>query len=270
MAISNNTIKSIVPSKIFSFAHFYDISLLLGSYFFGIPLSRKLFGPIMGTTSTDSTAIMLFYLIAIPLYFAGLFLYMKPLANCTAVTGIQKPKFTQGDQASLVFSSCIFGIFTALLCATHCTACAAYQMALPLLITAAFTIAGLIFFLVHHRAMKAAGTGSGMRRHSYYIMMIAGYMLMYPLIVGIFSPVDALRMTLDIRLDSAPATGFFDVILKAGMRSLLLSCIAWMLVYTFRRIASVPFGVRANSWRFFVELAVYNTTLLILQYYGLK
>lgn len=257
-------------TKIFTWPHLYDITILLGSYFIGGRLADMLFGPIMGTQETASPFIAWFYGIAFLLYAIGIIVYRKPLVNCVAVMGIKKPEFTHGDQAALVFTSCIFGIAIALITVTQTGLTSAKVELMAFVLTAIFALFGGLFFFIHYRLMAKAGTGKGMDKNLYFIMMVAGYVLMYPFIIGIFSPVEALRMTMDIRLDSAPATGFIDVFIKAGMRSLLMGFFAWMSVYVFRRIASAPFGVRGRGGIFFLELCVYYTLVLILQFYGLR
>jgi hypothetical protein len=257
-------------TAVFSWPHVYDLSLLAGNYFFGAALGRGLFGPLMGQGGAVSRAIAWFYYCAIPIYIVGLILYMKPLRHCAAVAGVQKPKFTNADQAALMFTACIFGILVAGIFVDLAGFDDARQVGMAFALTGIFAAAGGLFFFLHYRAMAAAGTGGGMDRKRYYFLMGAGYLLMYPLVIGIFAPIDAIRMSLDIRLDSSPATGVLDVLLKAGVRGLMLSCMAWMLVWVIRRIASAPFGVRGRGWFFFLELSAYYMVMLVLRYYGMK
>ena len=257
-------------TKICTWPHLYDITILLGGYFFGSRLSDMLFGPIMGKDEAASPFIAWFYGIAFLLYIIGLVVYTRPLVNCVAVMGIKKPEFTHGDQAALVFTSSIFGVAITTVAVSQTGLTQANVELMAFILTAVFALFGGLFFFIHYRLMAKAGTGKGMKKSVYYIMMVAGYVLMYPFIIGIFSPVEALRMTMDIRLDSAPAAGFIDVFIKAGMRALLMGFIAWMIVYLFRRIAAVPFGVRGRGGVFFLELCIYYTLVLILQFYGLR
>lgn len=257
-----------LKTTVFSWPHLYDLSLLLGNYCFGAALGKGLFGPIMGLGNAVSRDVTLFYHCAIPLYITGLLLYMKPLKNCAAVAGVPKPKFTNADQAAVVFTASIFGIMVAGIVMEHAGLASAPQIAMAFALTGIFAVSGGLFFFLHYRAMSVAGVGKGMDRKIYYVLLAAGYLLMYPLVIGIFAPLDAIRMSLDIRLDSSPATGMIDVLLKSGVRGLMLSCMAWMLVYAVRRIASAPFGVRSRGWFFFIELSAYYMLLFVLKYYG--
>ena len=269
MNARGDTSRNFIRTAVISWPHLYDLSLLAGNYFFGIALGRELYGPLMGLGGAASRAIALFYYCAIPLYIVGLLLYVGPLRHCVAVAGVPKPKFTNADQAALMFTSCIFGIIVGGIVMEYTGLASAPQVLMAFVLTGIFALAGGLFFFLHYRAMSAAGTGAGMDRTRYIALMAAGYLLMYPLVIGIFAPIDAIRLSLDIRLDSSPATGVLDVLLKAGVRGLLLSCMAWMLVWVIRRIASAPFGVRGRGWFFFLELSAYYMVMLVLRYYGM-
>ena len=93
---------------------------------------------------------------------------------------------------------------------------------------------------------------------------------MYPFVIGIFGPINAIAAGFDIRLDSYPPTGFIDLFMKAFFRAVLVSIMAWMLVFIIRKISSAPFGAKSNAVIFLMELVIINTVIILLRYFNIQ
>jgi len=256
--------------KIFTWPRVYDLLILAGNFVFGAALGDRLFEYTMGKSAELPAGIALFYICAVVLYLLGLLLYMMPLRHCSAVNGVPRPEFTQGDSAALMFNSCIFGLAGALAVVQLASPSGEMSVSMGFVLTAVFFISGGFYMFILYRAMGISGKGGGMDRKKYYLMMAAGFTLMYPMIIGIFGPIDAIQASLDIRLDSSPAAGVLDVLLRSGVRAVVLSLMAWAMVYIIRRIASVPFGVRGRGFIFFIELSATYMLMFVLRYYDIK
>ncbi|MCX7680263.1 MAG: hypothetical protein N2316_13745 [Spirochaetes bacterium] len=257
-----------LKTKVFSWSHLYDLSILIGDYFIGSVLAKELYGPLIHEGATVSKSVAAFYYCAIPLYLVGILIYLKPLKHCVAIAGVPRPTFTSGDQTAFVFSSCIFGLTAAAIVVEHTNLPNASHDVIGFSVTGIFVLAGGLFYFIHYYAMRIVGTGKGMGKEAYYILLVAGYLLMYPLVVGTFGPISAMQISLDIRLDSSPPTGIFDVFMKSFVRGLMLSFWAWMLIYPIRSIAGAPLGAKGRGWFFFIELSCYYTMKFFIRYYG--
>jgi hypothetical protein len=271
MKDSIKSIEDFFKKKIFTLAHLYDLFLIAGNIVFAGAIGDKLSVFINGKGQPLAPGVTIFYAIAAICYIAGFFVFLKPLSHCSAVSKIPKPKFTSGDQAAMVFTSAIFGIVGAGAVITV----SGVQMdpmggGAILLMTGGFAVCAALFVFMFYFAMKIAGKGKGMNRNAYFVMLISGFLLMLPLIIGIFGPVDAIGSSFDIRTDDVRPSGIIDLLLKASMRGALVSIIAWMLVYVMRKISAAPFGVSGNAVIFLVELWITNTVVILLRFYDIR
>ena len=72
----------------------------------------------------------------------------------------------------------------------------------------------------------------------HWLALGAGFLLMYPLLIGAFGPIDALAIGFGPALDASRPAGLFDLAMRAGMRAALLGFLVWSTVYIVRKTAA--------------------------------
>ena len=225
----------------------HDLLLVLGNYFLGRHFGGRLYGFITGQAAAPPADVVRFYTAAVIMFPLGLLLYCLPLRHRP---GRGKP--SSADYAALVFTSTWAGLFVCALILGRVKM--ASEVALAFLATGIWFAAAGVVFLLFHRALRSAGPVGRTAPWFHWPALGTGFLLMYPLVIGAFGPIDALAIGMNPALDASRPSGLFDLAVRAGMRAALLGFLAWSSVYIVRKTAARPFGRVLSGWPFFAGL----------------
>lgn len=126
--------------------------------------------------------------------------------------------------------------------------------------------AAAVFFLFYN-ALRGAGTGP--RRKASWLrrpVPILNFLLMYPLSIGAFGPIDALAIGFSPALDAFPTSGIFDLCVRVGLRAALLGALAWSSVYIIRKTAAASLGRIVSGWPFFAGFILSYAVKFVVEY----